>query len=88
MIYQKIYVYFQRNIFLHFLEYFFQSRSKVPLNLAADDLRKSSRCLGAELLLKLLGNYCRNRDIRTSINVGVVGEYLKYGYYMSILARF
>ncbi|KAK2168329.1 hypothetical protein LSH36_18g11063 [Paralvinella palmiformis] len=48
-------------------------RSKVPLDLASDDLRKSSRCLGAELLLKLLGNYCRNKDIRTSINVGVVG---------------
>lgn len=34
----------------------------------------SSACLGAELLLKLLGNYCRNADIRTSIVVGVVGK--------------
>ena len=34
----------------------------------------SSVCLGAELLLKLLGNYCRNADIKTSIVVGVVGE--------------
>jgi len=30
-------------------------------------------CLGAELLMKLLGNYCRSKDIRTSIRVGVVG---------------
>ena len=34
----------------------------------------SSACLGADVLLKLLGNYCRNANIRTSITVGVVGE--------------
>lgn len=34
----------------------------------------TSVCLGAEVLLKLLGNYCRNADIRTSISVGVVGK--------------
>jgi len=32
--------------------------------------------LGAEVLLKLLGNYCRNADVKTSISVGVVGEWL------------
>lgn len=26
--------------------------------------------------MKLLGNYCRNKDIKTSIRVGVVGERL------------
>ncbi|XP_064605181.1 guanine nucleotide-binding protein-like 3-like protein isoform X2 [Liolophura sinensis] len=49
------------------------SRTKVPLDLASDDLRKSSRCLGADMLMKLLGNYCRNADIKTTIRVGVVG---------------
>ncbi|KAK7457986.1 hypothetical protein BaRGS_00039131 [Batillaria attramentaria] len=39
----------------------------------SDDLMKSSHCLGADVLMKLLGNYCRNQDIRTSIRVGVVG---------------
>lgn len=34
---------------------------------------KSSVCLGAEVLMKLLGNYCRNVDVKTSITVGVVG---------------
>ena len=34
----------------------------------------SSACLGAEVLLKLLGNYCRNADVKTSITVGVVGK--------------
>nr|CDJ80154.1 GNL3L Grn1 putative GTPase and GTP-binding protein domain containing protein [Haemonchus contortus] len=33
----------------------------------------SSKCIGADLVMKLLGNYCRNKDIKTSIRVGVVG---------------
>ncbi|KAI5715344.1 hypothetical protein M8J77_014467 [Diaphorina citri] len=32
-----------------------------------------SSCVGAELLMLLLGNYTRNKDIKTSITVGVVG---------------
>lgn len=32
-----------------------------------------SSCVGAELLMCLLGNYTRNKDIKTSITVGVVG---------------
>ena len=51
-----------------------QSQTKVPLALASDDLLKSSHCVGAEILMKLLGNYCRNKDIKTSIRVGVVGK--------------
>jgi nuclear GTP-binding protein len=43
------------------------------VNTAPPGVMTSSACLGAELLLKLLGNYCRNADIRTSITVGVVG---------------
>ncbi|XP_047521458.1 guanine nucleotide-binding protein-like 3 homolog [Pieris napi] len=34
---------------------------------------KGSACVGAELLMSLLGNYCRNKGIKTSITVGVVG---------------
>ncbi len=33
----------------------------------------SSKCLGAELVMKLLKNYCRNKGVKTSIRVGVVG---------------
>uniref|UniRef100_A0A0K0D0T3 Guanine nucleotide-binding protein-like 3 homolog n=1 Tax=Angiostrongylus cantonensis TaxID=6313 RepID=A0A0K0D0T3_ANGCA len=33
----------------------------------------SSKCIGADIVMKLLGNYCRNKDIKTSIRVGVVG---------------
>ncbi|XP_075232575.1 nucleostemin 1 isoform X2 [Lycorma delicatula] len=32
-----------------------------------------SQCVGAELLMSLLANYCRNKGIKTSITVGVVG---------------
>lgn len=33
----------------------------------------SSKCIGADLVMKLLGNYCRNKDIKTSIRVGLIG---------------
>ncbi|CAJ0581396.1 unnamed protein product, partial [Mesorhabditis spiculigera] len=33
----------------------------------------SAKCIGADLIMKLLGNYCRNKDIKTSIRVGLVG---------------
>ncbi len=51
-----------------------QSQKKFPLSSASSSLLSSSACLGAEVLLKLLGNYCRNADIKTSISVGVVGK--------------
>ncbi|XP_068242976.1 guanine nucleotide-binding protein-like 3 homolog [Palaemon carinicauda] len=33
----------------------------------------TSKCLGADVLMQLLKNYCRNKDIKTSITVGIVG---------------
>jgi len=48
-------------------------QSKVPVNVASEDLLKSSSCVGAGTLLKLLGNYCRHNDIKSSITVGIVG---------------
>lgn len=48
-------------------------RSNVNILVSNDDLLQSSKCLGAEHLLKLLNNYCRNKNIKTSITVGVVG---------------
>jgi len=33
----------------------------------------TSKCVGADTLMQLLGNYCRNKDVKTSIRVGVVG---------------
>lgn len=39
-----------------------------------ESIIQSNTCFGAELLLSLLGNYCRNSDnVKTSIRVGVVG---------------
>ncbi|KAL3268919.1 hypothetical protein HHI36_008006 [Cryptolaemus montrouzieri] len=34
---------------------------------------QGSACVGAELLMSLLGNYCRNKGIKTAIRVGIVG---------------
>ncbi|XP_078103941.1 guanine nucleotide-binding protein-like 3-like protein [Sander vitreus] len=48
-------------------------RSKVPVTQATTELLSTSACIGADCLMKLLGNYCRNLDIKTAITVGVVG---------------
>lgn len=32
-----------------------------------------STCVGADLLMSLLANYCRNKNLKTSIRVGIVG---------------
>ncbi|KAJ8732990.1 hypothetical protein PYW07_015589 [Mythimna separata] len=42
-------------------------------HIVKDKQMKSSACVGAELVMSLLGNYCRNKGIKTSITVGVVG---------------
>lgn len=34
----------------------------------------TSKCIGADILMKLLGNYCRNKEIKTSICVGIIGR--------------
>lgn len=49
------------------------SQSNVSVNIAPENLLNSSECLGADNLMKLLKNYCRNNKIKTSITVGVVG---------------
>lgn len=48
-------------------------RSNMNILLSNDDLLQSSKCLGADVLLKLLNNYCRNKNIKTSIIVGIIG---------------
>ncbi|XP_072308042.1 guanine nucleotide-binding protein-like 3-like protein [Eucyclogobius newberryi] len=48
-------------------------RSNVSVTQATQELLSSSACVGADCLMKLLGNYCRNLDIKTAITVGVVG---------------
>lgn len=49
------------------------AHSKVAVLHSSSTLITSSRCLGANILMKVLGNYCRNQEIKTSITVGVVG---------------
>ncbi|KAJ8324590.1 hypothetical protein BDV3_003296 [Batrachochytrium dendrobatidis] len=48
-------------------------QSTVSTQQASDGLLTSSECLGADNLIRLLKNYCRNINIKTSITVGIVG---------------
>jgi len=48
-------------------------QSGVSILKSSSDVLNSSKCLGADVLLQLLKNYCRNKDIKTAIAVGVVG---------------
>ncbi|KAJ1570120.1 Guanine nucleotide-binding protein-like 3 [Nowakowskiella sp. JEL0078] len=45
----------------------------LPTNVANTNLITSKECLGADTLIQLLKNYCRNQKIKTSITVGVIG---------------
>ncbi|KAG0050462.1 Guanine nucleotide-binding protein-like 3 [Gryganskiella cystojenkinii] len=48
-------------------------QSNVGTDMATEDMLTSSECLGADQLVKLLKNYCRNANIKTAITVGVIG---------------
>ncbi|KAI8824045.1 P-loop containing nucleoside triphosphate hydrolase protein [Fimicolochytrium jonesii] len=47
--------------------------STISVDIASDRLLSTSECLGADNLMKLLKNYCRNANIKTAITVGVIG---------------
>ncbi|EDV25385.1 uncharacterized protein TRIADDRAFT_23415, partial [Trichoplax adhaerens] len=49
------------------------ARSKVAVTTASKNSLNASICYGADTLMKLLSNYCRNLGLKTSITVGVVG---------------
>ncbi|XP_074048681.1 guanine nucleotide-binding protein-like 3-like protein [Macrotis lagotis] len=48
-------------------------RSAVPAQRAPAQLLGGGACVGADCLMSLLANYCRSRDLRTAVRVGVVG---------------
>ncbi|KAG7171454.1 guanine nucleotide-binding protein-like 3 homolog [Homarus americanus] len=49
------------------------AQSSAKIMKSSEELVQSSKCLGADVLMQLLKNYCRNKDIKTAISVGVVG---------------
>lgn len=53
--------------------FFFKSQSSVPVDQANSNLLTSSKCLGADLLVKLLNNYTRINDVKQTITVGIIG---------------
>ncbi|KAI8078720.1 P-loop containing nucleoside triphosphate hydrolase protein [Halteromyces radiatus] len=48
-------------------------QSSVSTGTATENLLNSSECIGADTLVKLLKNYSRNINIKTSITVGIIG---------------
>lgn len=48
-------------------------RSNSTVANTADRMLTSSECFGADELMKLLKNYCRNQNIKTAITIGVIG---------------
>lgn len=48
-------------------------RRKFNKGVNAEKVLHGSPCVGAELLMSMLANYCRNSGIKTSIRVGIVG---------------
>ena len=49
------------------------SQSNVSTDTASNNMLNSAECLGADTLIRLLKNYCRNINLKTSITVGIVG---------------
>lgn len=50
-----------------------RGRGQAKISALAATSLNTPECLGAENLLSLLKNYCRNKDLKTSIAVGVIG---------------
>lgn len=48
-------------------------RRKFNKDVSNEKALQGSPCVGAELLMSMLANYCRNKGIKTSIRVGIVG---------------
>ncbi|KAI9269782.1 P-loop containing nucleoside triphosphate hydrolase protein [Sporodiniella umbellata] len=48
-------------------------QSNISTNVASEGLLSTSECLGADDLIRLLKNYCRNMNLKTSITVGIIG---------------
>lgn len=48
-------------------------RRKLAKGANTEKLLQGSPCVGADLLMSMLANYCRNKGIKTSIRVGIVG---------------
>lgn len=48
-------------------------QSSVRIDQANQGLLTSSQCLGADILMKLLNNYTRTKDIKQTITVGIIG---------------
>lgn len=49
------------------------SQSKLKIKPSTTDQLQTSKSVGSDTLMALLANYCRNKDVKTAIRVGVIG---------------
>ncbi|NXV89001.1 GNL3L protein, partial [Calonectris borealis] len=50
-------------------------QSRLPVATVPDDVLAGGACVGADCLLRVLANYSRSGEVKTTITVGVVGEW-------------
>lgn len=51
-----------------------QKQSRLPAATAPEEVLAGGACVGADCLLRVLANYSRSGEVKTTITVGVVGE--------------
>lgn len=51
-----------------------QKQSHLPAATAPEEVLSGGACVGADCLLRVLANYSRSGEVKTTITVGVVGE--------------
>lgn len=49
------------------------SQGSAKLGKASDALLNSNKSVGCDVLMQLLKNYCRSKDVKTAITVGIIG---------------
>lgn len=52
-----------------------QKQSRLPAATAPEEVLAGGACVGADCLLRVLANYSRSGEVKTTITVGVVGEW-------------
>ncbi|NWR53985.1 GNL3L protein, partial [Bucorvus abyssinicus] len=55
-------------------------QSRLPAATAPEEVLAGGACVGADCLLRVLGNYSRCGEVKTTLTVGVVGDHTPFGH--------
>lgn len=56
-----------------------QKQSRLPAATAPEEVLAGGACVGADCLLRVLGSYSRCGGVKSTLTVGVVGEWAALG---------